>query len=55
VLPLSLTNDEEELKTAQYHAPDWAADWTGQRADSKDPFLAGDEYMAWLKRSVPAS
>ena len=29
-------------------APDWAADWTGQRADSKDPFLAGDEYIAWL-------
>jgi nicotinate phosphoribosyltransferase len=30
------------------NAPDWAADWTGQRADSKDPFLAGDEYIAWL-------
>ncbi len=29
-------------------APDWAADWTGQRADSKDPFLAGDEYISWL-------
>jgi nicotinate phosphoribosyltransferase len=29
-------------------APDWAADWTGQRADSKDPYLAGDEYIAWL-------
>jgi nicotinate phosphoribosyltransferase len=29
-------------------APDWVADWTGQRADSKDPFLAGDEYIAWL-------
>ena len=32
------------------NAPDWAADWTGQRADSKDPFVAGDEYIAWLKQ-----
>jgi nicotinate phosphoribosyltransferase len=32
------------------HAPDWAADWTGQRADSKDPFLAGDEYIEWLEQ-----
>ncbi|WP_188758103.1 nicotinate phosphoribosyltransferase [Edaphobacter acidisoli] len=30
------------------NAPDWAADWTGQRCDSKDPFIAGDEYIAWL-------
>jgi nicotinate phosphoribosyltransferase len=30
-------------------APDWAADWTGQRVDSKDPYIAGDEYIAWLK------
>jgi nicotinate phosphoribosyltransferase len=30
-------------------APDWVADWTGQRADSKDPFVAGDEYCAWLE------
>ena len=30
-------------------APDWVADWTGQRMDSKDPFAAGDEYIAWLK------
>ena len=29
-------------------APEWVADWTGQRADSKDPFVAGDEYCAWL-------
>jgi nicotinate phosphoribosyltransferase len=29
-------------------APDWVADWTGQRADSKDPFVAGDEYIRWL-------
>jgi nicotinate phosphoribosyltransferase len=30
-------------------APDWVANWTGQRADSKDPFLAGDEYINWLQ------
>jgi nicotinate phosphoribosyltransferase len=30
-------------------APDWAADWTGQRVDSKDPYVAGDEYIEWLK------
>ena len=29
-------------------APDWVADWTGQRVDSKDPVVAGDEYIAWL-------
>jgi nicotinate phosphoribosyltransferase len=31
-------------------APGWVADWTGQRMDSKDPYLAGDEYIAWLKQ-----
>jgi len=31
-------------------APAWVADWTGQRIDSKDPLLAGDEYIAWLLR-----
>jgi len=31
-------------------APDWVADWTGQRIDSKNPFVAGDEYIAWLER-----
>jgi nicotinate phosphoribosyltransferase len=30
-------------------APDWVADWTGQRIDSKDPFVAGDEYISWLQ------
>jgi len=30
-------------------APEWAADWTGQRIDSKSPYAAGDEYIAWLK------
>ncbi len=30
-------------------APDWAADWTGQRVDSKNPYVAGDEYIEWLK------
>ncbi len=31
------------------NAPDWVTNWTGQRADSKDPFVAGDEYIAWLE------
>ena len=31
------------------HAPAWVANWTGERVDSKDPFLAGDEYIAWLQ------
>ena len=31
------------------HAPAFTADWTGQRVDSKDPILAGDEYIAWLE------
>lgn len=31
-------------------APDWVADWTGQRIDSKDPFAAGDEYIHWLQQ-----
>jgi len=30
------------------NAPVWTADWTGQRIDSKDPYVAGDEYIAWL-------
>jgi len=30
------------------NAPDWVADWTGQRVDSKDPYVAGDEYIHWL-------
>lgn len=32
------------------NAPEWVADWTGQRMDSKDPYTAGDEYIAWLER-----
>jgi nicotinate phosphoribosyltransferase len=31
-------------------APDWVPSWTGQRADSKDPYIAGDEYIAWLEQ-----
>src|SRR5215472_595714 len=31
------------------NAPDWTADWTGQRVDSKDPHVAGDEYIRWLE------
>jgi nicotinate phosphoribosyltransferase len=30
-------------------APDWVADWTGVRVDSKDPFVAGEEYIDWLE------
>jgi nicotinate phosphoribosyltransferase len=30
-------------------APAYASDWTGQRIDSKDPYIAGDEYIEWLK------
>ena len=30
-------------------APAWVNNWTGQRIDSKDPFAAGDEYIAWLE------
>ncbi|WP_247887209.1 nicotinate phosphoribosyltransferase [Azospirillum sp. SYSU D00513] len=30
-------------------APDWVADWTGLRVDSKDPVAAGEEYIAWLE------
>ena len=29
-------------------APEWVARWTGERVYSKDPFEAGDEYIAWL-------
>jgi nicotinate phosphoribosyltransferase len=32
------------------NAPEWTADWTGQRIDSKNPYVAGDEYIAWLER-----
>jgi nicotinate phosphoribosyltransferase len=32
------------------NAPNWVASWTGQRADSKDPFVAGDEYIRWLEQ-----
>ncbi|MGH9646423.1 MAG: nicotinate phosphoribosyltransferase [Bryobacteraceae bacterium] len=32
------------------NAPEWTADWRGQRIDSKDPFVAGDEYIQWLEK-----
>ena len=38
-----------ELRSFCKDAPDWAADWTGQRIDSKNPYIAGDEYIEWLK------
>ena len=31
-------------------APEWVTDWTGQRMDSKDPYVAGDEYIEWLRK-----
>jgi nicotinate phosphoribosyltransferase len=31
-------------------APVWVDRWTGQRIDSKNPFIAGDEYIDWLKQ-----
>lgn len=31
-------------------APAWVAEWTGQRIDSKDPYIAGDEYIEWLRQ-----
>jgi len=30
-------------------APEWGADWTGQRTDSKDPYVSGDEFIEWLR------
>jgi nicotinate phosphoribosyltransferase len=33
-----------------HDAPNWVSGWTGQRADSKDPFVAGDEYIAFLEK-----
>ena len=32
------------------HAPAWVANWTGQRIDSKNAMVAGDEYIAWLEQ-----
>jgi nicotinate phosphoribosyltransferase len=29
-------------------APAWVSNWTGLRVDSKDPVLAGTEYLEWL-------
>ena len=31
-------------------APGWVSDWTGLRVDSKAPFLAGQEYLGWLRQ-----
>ena len=31
-------------------APDWVASWTGLRIDSKNAYVAGDEYIGWLER-----
>lgn len=32
------------------NAPDWVANWTGLRMDSKNAYDAGDEYIAWLEK-----
>ncbi len=32
------------------NAPNWVANWTGLRIDSKDAYVAGDEYIDWLER-----
>jgi nicotinate phosphoribosyltransferase len=29
-------------------APDWVADWTGVRLDSKDPYVGGEEALAFF-------
>ena len=36
-------------------APDWVADWTGQRADSKDPFPRGRRIYCVARRERPRS
>src|SRR5271165_3097938 len=42
----------DTFRTTQFlkDAPEWVANWTGQRIDSKDPYVAGDEYIAWLEQ-----
>jgi nicotinate phosphoribosyltransferase len=32
------------------NAPEWVASWTGLRIDSKNAYVAGDEYIGWLNR-----
>ena len=34
-------------------APDWTADWTGQRIDSKDPYLAGGRIHCLAEAAGP--
>lgn len=31
------------------HAPDWVADWTGARPDSKEPIEGGEELIGWWR------
>ncbi|MEM7193428.1 MAG: nicotinate phosphoribosyltransferase [Pseudomonadota bacterium] len=31
------------------HAPDWVAEWSGFRIDSKEPIAGGEELIAWWK------
>ncbi len=32
-----------------HHAPDWVADWSGFRIDSKDPIKGGEELIRWWR------
>lgn len=32
-----------------HHAPDWVADWSGFRIDSKEPIAGGEELIHWWK------
>lgn len=32
-------------------APDWVADWSGVRIDSKDPIIGGEEIINWWEKS----
>ncbi len=32
------------------HAPDWVADWSGFRIDSKDPIKGGEELIGWWQK-----
>lgn len=32
------------------HAPDWVAQWSGVRIDSKDPIIGGEEMISWWQQ-----
>ncbi len=41
--------DTYGTNTYLQHAPDWVADWSGFRIDSKEPIAGGHELIAWWK------